>query len=221
MVKKYVVLKHNGPMRLANATFKIKQGQIVMKPPFPIDPEVLDVFDGPDEKQNLADAREAAIKNVRLKNIATREGITNTKTLAKLLAKEAKGPSEADRETARKNANIVTPDGVVDPNMVKENPPLVEKDLELEELKAHTKKLEAELEKLKQKSEKVNSQAYLDQNSRTAVKSVRKAAKKGQLKKKDVNDIIQAEEAGLKRKTVLEKLKNLAKDDVIFGKLFK
>ncbi|KKK72485.1 hypothetical protein LCGC14_2903380, partial [marine sediment metagenome] len=43
--------------------------------------------------------------------------------------------------------------------------------------------------------------------------------KKGKLKKKDVETIIEAERSGLKRRGVLEKLLNFVKNDAIFGKL--
>ena len=63
--------------------------------------------------------------------------------------------------------------------------------------------------------------AYLDQNTRTVVKRVQTAVKDKKLKKGDVEDIIKAEEQGQARKGVLDKLINLAKNDAIFGKLFK
>ncbi len=212
-MKKYVVLKPTGPMRLANATFKIKQGQVAIMPPFPVDENVFDIFDGPDEKKNLKAALEQADKNVQMKNIATREGITDTKTLAKVMAKNAKGPTAEDRESARKKAKVLTQEGIVDPG--------ADAAEELAALKAQNEALEAKLEKLEGKKEDINPKAYLDQNSRTAVKAVKQAATKGQLKKKDVATIIDAENKGLKRKTVLNKLKHMIKEDVIFGKLFK
>lgn len=202
MADKWIVLKPSAPMQLANATLRIKQGQVVLHPPYNVAETVFDIFD------NFDKAVKAAEKNLRLKEQATRHGVTDTETLAKLQAAEDLSPAER-RKRARESAKILTPEGLTSP----------EEDSTVAELRAEKERLEVELEALKNKE--VNPEAYLDQNSRTTVKNIRKAAKQGKLRKTDVEKIIASEKGGRKRKTVLDRLKYLVKDDIIFGKLFK
>lgn len=213
-MRQLVVLKSSQPMRVANASFSIKQGQIAPHPGYPMPEEAFDIFD--DTPEGRKKAIETAAKNVELKNTANRHGVTSMKTLAKLFAKEAKdAPTEADRKKAFEEAKLLTKEGLVDPKETQADDEIIDdKEEEIKELKA-------KIEMLEQKKEKVSTGAYLDQNTRTVVKRVKTAVGKKRLKKKDVEDIIQAEEKGQARKGVLEKLKNLAKNDAIFGKLFK
>lgn len=205
MSEKFIVLKPTAPMRVANASLRIRQGQAVRHPPYPVAEDVFDVFN------NIEDANKAAAKNAELKNEATRHGITNMKSLAKALKKSAAEPTAEERRKVIENAKVLTPDGLLDPLA----------DKRLQDLEAEKQRLESELEELKKKQEKVNPDAYLDQNSRAVVKGIKKAAKKGQLKKEDVQTIIEAEKKGRKRKTVLDKLVSMAKEDGFFGKFFK
>ena len=118
-MRQLVVLKPSQPMRVANASFKIKQGQIVAHPGYPMDPEVVDIFDDSPEGRKKAIA--TAAKNAELKNIATRHGVTDRQTLAKLLKIQAKdAPTKADREKAFKDAKLLTEQGLVE-NADKEN----------------------------------------------------------------------------------------------------
>ncbi len=219
-MRQLVVLKPSQPMRVANASFKIKQGQIVAHPGYPMDPEVVDIFDDSPEGRKKAIA--AAAKNAELKNIATRHGVTDRQTLANLLKQAGKdAPTAADREKAFKDAKLLTEQGLVDNSNKEEEESTETPEQELARLKEENKELEKQLQEKSGKKEKVSTGAYLDQNTRTVVKRVKTAVGKKHLKKRDVEDIIKAEEKGQARKGVLDKLKNLVKNDVIFGKLFK
>ena len=217
-MRQLVVLKPNQPMRIANASFKIRQGQIAPHPGYPLAEGVFDVFDDTDDGREAA--RACAAKNAELKNTATRHGVTSRQTLAKLYKKEAKeGPTEDARKMAFENAKVLTKEGLVDPKD-DENEAITETpEDELARLREENTELKKGTEPAKK--EKVSAQAYLDQNTRTVVKRVKTAAKNKTIKKRDVEDIIKAEESGQARKGVLEKLKNFVKDDAIFGKLFK
>ena len=217
-MRQLVVLKSSQPMRVANASFKIKQGQIASHPGYPLPEEAFDIFDDTPEGRKAALA--CAAKNAELKNIATRHGVTDRQTLANLLKIQAKdSPSKADREKAFKDAKLLTEQGLVE-NKEKEDTTETPED-ELARLKEENKDLEKQLQEKSGKKEKVSSGAYLDQNTRTVVKRVKTAVSKKHLKKRDVEDIIKAEEEGQARKGVLDKLKNLVKSDAIFGRLFK
>lgn len=216
-MRQLVVLKPSGPMRLGNTNFKIKIGQVVLHPGYPVDPEVLETFD--DTPEGRKDALDAADKYVGMKNTATRHGITSRKTLAEMFAKDAKtGPTAADRKKAFEEAKLLTEKGLVQASHPIEEAP--EEKTE-EGLLEENKKLKEKLEELEKKKRKINPRAYLDQNTRTVVSRVKNAAKKKQLKKRDVEEILEAEEKGQARRGVIDKLKNLVKDDVIFGRLFK
>ena len=202
MAKKWIVLKPTGPMNLANgAGLKIKQGQVVEHPGYPIDPKVFGIFE--DEKK----AQQAAEKNAELKNISTRHGITDMKTMARIRAQNARAPSQADREKAAKDAKVLTPEGLVDPNADR-----------VRELEEEVAAKDDELKKLKGT---INPAAYLDQNFRTVLKRVTNAVKKGKLKKDNVKAIIEAEQTGQKRKTIFDGLRKLVENDALFGKLIK
>ena len=204
-MKEWIVLKPTGPMNLANnAGLNIKQGQVQPHPGYDIDPDVFDIF------KNYDKAIKRAARNVEEKNIMIREGITDKKSLAKAMAKKAKEPTAEERDLARESAKVLNPDGSLDDPTAKR----------LAELEAENRELQEELKK-KRTDEAPNPNAYLDQNTRTVVKRVKTAAKKGRLTKKDVQDLVAAESEGQKRKGVLDKLKNLVKSDAIFGKLFK
>ncbi len=203
-------------MRLANASFKIRQGQVVPHPGYPLAEGVFDVFDDTEEGRKAA--RACADKNAELKNTATRHGVTSKQTLAKLYAKEAKeAPSATDRKKAFENAKVLTKEGLVASEDKEEDTPETPEQ-ELARLRQENKELMQGAKPAKK--EKVSTGAYLDQNTRTVVKRVKTAVSNKKLKKKDVEDIIQAEEAGQARKGILDKLKNLVTDDAIFGKLF-
>ena len=171
-MRQLVVLKPSQPMRVANASFKIKQGQVLPHPGYPVDPAAFDIFD--DTEKGRKAAITCAAKNAELKNVATRHGITSMKTLAKALKVMAKsGPTKEDRQRAFENAKLLTKDGLVDQknNEVTEPDDVEdEKDKEIRELKEKLK--EAEKNK-----EKINPTAYLDQNTKTVVKRVKTAAK--------------------------------------------
>ena len=215
-MRQLVVLKPSGPMRLANASFKIRQGQVVPHPGYPLAEGVFDVFDDTEEGRKAA--RACADKNAELKNTATRHGVTSKQTLAKLYAKEAKeAPSATDRKKAFENAKVLTKEGLVASEDKEEDTPETPEQ-ELARLRQENKELMQGAKPAKK--EKVSTGAYLDQNTRTVVKRVKTAVSNKKLKKKDVEDIIQAEEAGQARKGILDKLKNLVTDDAIFGKLF-
>ena len=216
-MRQFVVLKPSGPMRLANASFKIRQGQVVPHPGYPLAEGVFDIFDDTEEGRKAA--RACAAKNAELKNTATRHGVTSKQTLAKLYAKEAKdAPSATDRKKAFENAKVLTKEGLVNA----ENNSPAEDTTETPE--QELARLREEITEFKKdnpaKKEKVSTGAYLDQNTRTVVKRVKTAVSNKKLKKKDVEDIIKAEESGQARKGILDKLKNLVTDDAIFGKLF-
>ena len=123
------------------------------------------------------------------------------------LAREAKAPTDADREKARKAAKVMDEDGKVhDPQE------------EIAELKAKIKHLKGDENK---GQEILDPSSYLDQNTRTVVKKVKAAAKKRKLKKKDVEALIEAEAKGNKRVGVLDKLRNFVKNDKVFSKFVK
>ncbi len=223
-MKQLIVLRPDQPMRIANASLKIRQGQIVQHPGYPLADGVFDVFDDDDAGRKAA--RECAAKNAELKNTATRHGVTSRQTLAELYKKEGKdAPTKEDRKKAFDNAKILTEKGLEDPKTKSdENTATAETpEQELARLKEENAELQAQLKEDPKKptGRKVSTQAYLDQNTRTVVKRVKTAVKDKKIKKRDVEDIIKAEEKGQARKGVLEKLKNLVKDDHIFGRLFK
>ncbi len=113
-MRQLVVLKPNQAMRIANASFKIKQGQVLPHPGYPLAEGVFDVFD--DTPEGLKQARECAARNAELKNTATRHGITSRKTLEEALRKEAKAAPTADaRKRAFENAKTLTKEGLVAP----------------------------------------------------------------------------------------------------------
>ena len=221
-MKQLVVLKPNQPMRIANASFKIKQGQVLPHPGYPLAENVFDIFD--DTPEGLIQARITAAKNVEMKNIATRHGVTSMKTLAEALKKESKdGPTQDDRKRAFENAKLLTAKGLEESKPSEDDASTVDHESPEEEL-ARLKEENSRLEKeLKEKTKKVglNTESYLDQNTRTAVKRVKDAVKNKKLKKGDVENIIKAEEEGQARIGILGKLKNFIKDDAIFGKLIK
>ena len=218
-MRQLIVLKPSGPMRLANASLKIRQGQVSPHPGYPLAEGVFDVFD--DTVAGRKAAQACAAKNAELKNIATRHGVTDRKALANLLKKSAKGmPSAADREKAFEEAKVLTEDGLVD-KATEDAATTETPEQELARLKEENKELENKLAGKEVKKTKVSAKAYLDQNTRTVVKRVKTAVKDKKIKQRDVEDIIKAEEKGQARKGVLDKLKNLAKNDAIFGKLFK
>ncbi len=217
-MRQLVVLKPTQPMRVANASFKIRQGQIVPHPGYPMDSEVVDIFD--DDEEGRKAARACAAKNAELKNSATRHGVTSRQTLAKLYAKEAKtAPTQADRKKAFEEAKVLTKEGLVEKNKPEEETTETPEQ-ELARLRAENEDLKKGADVESDKKEKVSTGAYLDQNTRTVLKRVKTAVSNKKLKKKDVEDIIQAEEKGQARKGILDKLKNLVTDDAIFGKLF-
>jgi len=226
-MRQLVVLKPSGPMRLGNANFKIKIGQVAPHPGYPVDPKVLETFD--DTPEGRKDAIAAAARYIEMKNIATRHGVTDRQTLANIYAKNAKtAPTAADRKKAFEEAKLLTKEGLVkNPDISEhvstddENAENTQPVNEESNLVEENKKLREELDQLKEKKRKLNPRAYLDQNTRTVVKRVKSAVQKKQLKKRDVEEIIETEEKGQARKGILDKLKNLIKDDVIFGKLFK
>ncbi len=202
-MQKWIVLKPTSPMNVANdAGLNIKQGQVIVHPGYLIPEDTFDIFENHDK------AIAQAAKNVEEKNLMVREGITNKKSLAKAMAKKAKEPTAEERDLVRESAKVLNQDGSL-------NDPAAKRVAELE---AKNKELE---EKLERANETPNPKAYLDQNTRTVVKRVKTAAKKGKLTKKDVQDLVTAESQGQKRSGVLNKLKNLVKNDAIFGKLFK
>ena len=225
-MRQLVVLKPSQPMRIANASFKIAQGQIVAHPGYPMPEEAFDIFD--DDEKGRAAAQACALKNVQMKNTATRHGVTSRKTLAEALKNEAKNaPTEAARKKAFADAKILTKDGLVDnPNAPDDDENTAKADDESpEEELAKLKKENAELaDRLEEKADdqvELNPESYLDQNTRTVVKRVKEAAKEKKLKKEDVEDIIKAEEKDQARIGVLGKLKNFIKNDPIFGKLIR
>lgn len=192
---RFLVLKANGPGQLANESLKIRQGQVVRHPGYPVDENVLKEFD------NFKEAQAFAEEQIKLYNKNVSRGITTMKSLEKNKSSDA--PTSAEREASFRNAKIMTPEGLVDP-----------------------KKAEAEIERLHEeiaqlKGKKVDSEAYLDQKADVVAKRVAAAAKKGQLKKEDVEDLISAEKSGKSRSSVLSKLKDMVKSDAVFGKLFK
>src|SRR3990167_1025984 len=152
MEKKYLVLKPNGPMRLANSSFKIKQGDVALHPGYPVDLEILEEF------TDIKKAQAAAERNVLGFNEKVRHGITSMKSIAQQKASMAKdGPTEAQREDAIKNAKILTPTGVIDPAQ-------------------QIAELQEENEMLRKKAGiKVDAAAYLDQKADTVVKRDRKS----------------------------------------------
>ncbi len=213
-MRQLIVLRPDQPMRIANASLKIRQGQVAPHPGYPLAEGVFDVFDDTEAGQKAA--RACAAKNAELKNTATRHGVTNRQSLAALYKKEGKdAPSEADRKKAFANAKVLTEKGLED------NKAAVDEDVAIDDKEAEIERLNARINDLEKKKGKVSTGAYLDQNARTVVSRVKTAVGKKNLKKRDVEDIIKAEEKGQARKSILEKLKNLVKNDIIFGKLVK
>ncbi len=203
-MKQWIVLKPTGPMNLANgAGLKIRQGQVVTHPGYLIPEDTFDIFNDKDK------ALAQAAKNAEMKEVMITEGITNMKTLAKAMQQKAKSPTAAEREDVRKNAKVMDEDGNLTGNAAEE----------IASLKAENEKLREEANKAN--PDTPNPNAYLDQNTRTVVKRVKTAAKTGKLTKVDVQSLVTAESEGQKRKGVLDKLKNMIKNDAIFGKLFK
>lgn len=204
-MKKVVVLKSSAPMRVANSGFKIKQGQVLPHPGYPLSERTFSIFDDTEQGRKLA-AKEAE-NNVIEKNIAIRHGVTNAKTLAKAMAKKAKEPSKEDRAKVAAKAKILTENGLQEP------------DTSMTDLQEENEKLKQEIEALKDQQATPN--AYLDQNSRTVEKRVKEDIQKGKISQKNIGEMLSAEKKGQKRKSVLGFLKKLAEDDVVFGKLFK
>lgn len=198
---KFIVLRANGPGQLANASLKMRQGQVVRHPGYPVDEAIIKTFDNFKEAQAFAEAQ------LRVYNEEVSEGVTTMKTLGKLSAKNAREPGQKERELAAANAKVLTAEGLVDPKA------------EIKALEENIARQKEEIERLK--SQSVDAEAYLDQSAKAAVKRVEKAAKAGKLKKEDVHAIAEAEKSGKKRSSVLEGLKKLAQSDALFGKLFK
>ena len=198
---RFLVLKANGPGQLANESLKIRQGQVVRHPGYPVDENVLKEFD------NFKEAQAFAEEQIKLYNKNVSRGITTMKSLEKNKSSDA--PTSAEREASFRNAKIMTPEGLVDPKKAE----------------AEIERLHEEIAQLKGKKVMkgllVDSESYLDQNADVVAKRVAAAAKKGQLKKEDVEDLISAEKSGKSRSSVLSKLKDMVKSDAVFGKLFK
>ena len=200
MAKKWLVLRPNGPKRLGNANFQIKQGEVAVHPGYPVDNAVLEEFD------NYDAAWRRANENAELFNDKTKEGITSRKTLEANKARNAKDPSAADKQRALDNAKVL--DKAKDGGIIVSDP------------RARERELEAQLA-AERKKNKASPDAFLDQNKDTVTKKVKSAIKKGELAKEDVQEIIKAEEQGKARVGVLKKLTSLVKDDALFGRLFK
>lgn len=200
MSKKYIVLRPEAPFQIANASLKLRQGQVGIHPGYRLDPEVIAEFD------DLEDAKKYAAKAGKSYEEVVSNRITNMQSLAKKKKENAKEPTAADRERAFQEAKVLDKEGNL------RDPGAAEKELA---------KVRAELAAEKSKSKKVMSKALLDQNTRVVAKSVETAAKKGEIAKEDVETLIHEEQKGKKRKSVLSRLKDLVKDDAIFGRLVK
>ena len=225
MGDKWIVLKPSAPMNICNSVCSLKQGQAFPAPPaMELDPEIMDIFT--DKKKAL----KAAAKNAERFNDVVSEGVTTRKTLEKNKAKNARSPSDADRNNVRKNAKEIDSEGHLhDPaaEKLKEENEKLKEELEeaendtegaegeadtLAEEKAELEKENAELKKQLEdmKSNKpeqnVNPDALLDQNRDTTVRRIRNA----NLNPAQAERVLKSEKLGKKRNIIMRLLEKIS-----------
>lgn len=196
---KFIVLRASGPGQVANESLKIRQGQVVRHPGYPVDQKVMAEF------TDFKTAQKFAEEQIDAYNEGVTEGITTMKSIEKKKALESRPPTEAERMKTMADAKIMTKEGLVDPAKAAKR----------------IAELEEQLRDLSAKGNSFDADAYLDQGSKVVEKRVKTAAKAKKITKENVEELIHAEKAGKARKSVIETLKELAKNDAVFGKLFK
>ena len=222
MGETWIVLKPSAPMNICNAVCSLKQGvAFKLEPAMEFNPEVMDKFDSKEK------ANKVAAKNAELFNIKVSEGVTTRQTLEKNKARNARGPSDAERNEVRKNAKELDGEGHLhDPKAEKlreENEKLKE-DLQKAENEAEgaegeadgladeKDKLEKENAKLKEQLEAakakktVNPDALLDQNEKTSAKRIIEA----NLNPSQAERVLKTEKLGKKRGIIMRLLEKLS-----------
>src|SRR3990167_8811293 len=106
---KFIVLSASVPGQVANESLKIRQGQVVRHPGYPVDQKVMAEF------TDFKTAQKFAEEQIDEYNEGVTEGITTMKSIEKKKALESRPPTEAERMKTMLDEKIMTKEGLVDP----------------------------------------------------------------------------------------------------------
>src|SRR3990167_1963307 len=131
--KKYIVLRPEAPFQIANASLKIRQGQVGVHPGYDLDPKVIKEFESLDDAK--AYAEEAGLSY----NQVVSNRVTSMQTLAKKKKEKASEPTAADREAAFQNAKVLDKEGnLKDPAAAEKEIARLKAELEAEKSKGRS-----------------------------------------------------------------------------------